>query len=272
MSGSTSARSSAGDGPGDTTLFMATAASYTSDGPTLPIIGGNGEHASPVTGTQSKSEVDQIRPAKRQKTDEKDDHATEKNTPNPEFAALYRPWTLLPPELLKQVERRTINNHFWEEQCIPIVYSKNQNVKSGINKLKALIGVEHDPDVKSLTSVKPAGHDALIAVSSQGPGTTKLVSIIEMTKRIASKAKRDGSVRTWYMYTSLTSIAREKRAGNKSADQDGQHAKDGDEEDKDAKIDEVPVLTVWLSLKSIPELTKAFGEQTFEAPAESGGE
>ncbi|KAJ4292338.1 hypothetical protein N0V90_008998 [Kalmusia sp. IMI 367209] len=264
---------------GDTTLFIATAASYASDGPTLPIIGGLSEHADSITKAQSREKTNSSTPVENKKTSTGVLAITK--APKFDSGPLYKPWTLLPPKLSKQIGRRLSHNHFWEENCIPIVFTKNQNIKSGINKIKAVLESEPGLDAAHVIHEKPKNQDTLIAVSAQGVGTTKLVGIIEMVKRLATSAKNDSPGQTWYMYTSLTSLAlhqwQAKRIGNSTTSQDvqektarGQQNEDSNKitgnehktSEKEANITNIPVLTVWMSLKSIPEFKTAFGEQT----------
>lgn len=236
------------DGVGDTTLFVATAASYASDGPTLPIIGGAGEHADWVAPNPKgrPTEEDAVsRPAKKQRTeddptkDSKDPEATSKKS-KVEVEGLYRPWTLLPVEVLPQIEKRLGGE--WREKVEVVVWTKNQNVKSGINRLKSLLGFEEAPDAdeKNGGEVKERKNDRLIAVSAYGEGTTKLVGIVETTKRIVGGVAKDESGETWFVYTILSSTS-----------------------ERDVK-NKVPVLTVWLSPKRIPEFRIAFGEQALD--------
>ncbi|OAG07274.1 uncharacterized protein CC84DRAFT_652033 [Paraphaeosphaeria sporulosa] len=246
--------SSAADGVGDTTLFIATADSYTSDGPTLPIIGGAGEHSDWVAPDPEdrQTEKDALpRPAKKQRA--KDDLS--KDSTNPEATSkkskvqvegLYQPWTLLPVEVLQQVEKRV--GREWRAKAEVVVWTKNQNVKSGINRLKSLLGFEEAPETGEKSGREVTGNrkDKLIAVSAYGEGTTKLVGIVEMTKRVVDGATKDSSGVTWFMYTVLSSTT-EKDVKNKA-----------------------PVLTVWLSPTRIPELNVTFGEQTFKVKRTTG--
>ncbi|KAF1973159.1 hypothetical protein BU23DRAFT_139420 [Bimuria novae-zelandiae CBS 107.79] len=265
MSASAPAEHSSGSGPdgvGDTTLFIATAASYASDGPTLPVIGGVSEHADLVRPSKATSDA---RPAKKRKTvDQPATEPTEEGAaakkPQVDLAPLYKPWTFLPPELLQHIEKRLGKS--WEEKVEAVVFTKNQNVKSGINRLKNLVGFEKthgsDETLEDSASKKDGG---LIAVSACSEGTTKLVGIVEMAKRIvgSGKEKKDGG-EPWCTYTVLTGLDIQKRQ-----EEDGRENVEDDKDkttDKDTKS-KTPVLTVWFSRKSIPEFKAAFGEQTF---------
>ena len=246
------------DGVGDTTLFAATAASFASDGPTLSIVGGLEERAgmtrpSPLTGDS--------RPSKKQKTSdglakEVDPATAAPKEPQIDLAPLYKPWTLLPTDLLPQIEKRLGGS--LEEDVEVVVWTKNQNVKSGINRLKALLGftAADGPDGKNKDATSSKNSGKLIAVSASGQGTTKMIGIVEMAKRIVGgrgdvKEVKDASSETWYAYTGLTGL---KMPAQQGEGNEGQEQNDGKK---------VPVLTAWFSRNSIPEFKKAFGEQTF---------
>lgn len=266
MSPSTIPAFSSGSGPdgiGDTTLFIATAASYTSDGPTLPIVGDTSAHMDQIQEIKTTNET---RPSKKRKT--KIGNATEPNEPSVavqqvqvDLTSLYKPWTLLPPELLQQIEKRLSGSV--ESKTEVIVWSKNQNIKSGINRLKALLGFsEFDgnrPQRCDATEHKKA--DGLISISAFGEATTKMIGIVEMAKRVVhgGKAEESGFAEPWYTYTSLTGLTREQM----SSDREGGLEREKRQTSKDDNKNKTPLLTVWISSKSIPELKTAFGEQTF---------
>ncbi|KAF9738468.1 hypothetical protein PMIN06_007360 [Paraphaeosphaeria minitans] len=248
--------SSGADGVGDTTLFIGTAASYASDGPTLPIIGSAGEHSDWVAPNPEDrpTEKDPLpRPAKKQRTQ---DHLSKVSTnpeasskrPKVEVEGLHQPWTLLPVEVLQQVEKRVAGER--GEKVEVVVWTKNQNVKSGINRLKSLLGFEEAPEAgeQSGREITTRRNDKLIAVSAYGEGTTKLVGIVEMTKRVVGGATKEASGETWFTYTVLSSTS-----------------------ERDVK-NKVPVLTVWLSPTRIPELKVTFGEQTFKVKRTTGAD
>ncbi|KAF2441851.1 hypothetical protein P171DRAFT_80634 [Karstenula rhodostoma CBS 690.94] len=249
--------SSGADGVGDTTLFIATADSYASDGPTLPIIGGAGEHSdwvAPNPKDRPTEEDATSRPAKKQRTKDLTKNSTDleitSKKPKVKVEGLYQPWTLLPVEVLQQVEKRVGRD--WRKKVEVVVWTKNQNVKSGVNRLKSLLGVEEAPgaEEKSGREIKERTNDRLIAISAHGEGTTKLVGIVETTKRVvgATKEATEASGETWFMYIVLSST-NERDVRNK-----------------------VPVLTVWLSPKCIPELKVTFGEQAFKLKRTSGAD
>ncbi|USP76526.1 uncharacterized protein yc1106_03800 [Curvularia clavata] len=255
---------------------------YSSEGPTLPIIG------APENETE---------PSKRRKaTNGNSSTATKKPSqqvlPSTIHPSLYEPWTRLPPNLFKQLSSQ--NRLQSTENIAPIVISKNQNVKSGINRLKTYLGAYKDPASTIELPDALKREDAIIAVSAQGEGTTKLVGIIDMVRRIVAPSEkeqdRNPQVETWAIYTMLTSVEVERKGGSteqavKSGDvEEAQNAQeDEDEEDeafepmdvdghslqdtgaeKDAmRKRKVPVLTVWMTRKKIPAFKSMFGEQTF---------
>lgn len=170
------------------------------------------------------------------------------------------------------------------ENIVPIVFTKNQNVKAGINRLKMLLGAS--PNNASTIETRDAmkQKDMAIAVSAQGDGTTKLVGIVDMARRIVAlekdNAKAEKETDTWWMYTTLTSIMTERRT--KPNDKEVQESQESQEEEafepmdidgqddankKRVEMRKVPVLTVWMTKKRIPELQEAFGEQSFQVHA-----
>ena len=136
--------------------------------------------------------------------------------------------------------------------------------------------------------------DVAIAVSAQGEGTVKLVSIVDMVRRVVAPTAKSklggGNVETWYMYTSLACIEVEKRSKavpnmihdtdqaekpKPIADEDAEEEEEAFETmDVDVPEQEqgqlqrqtikAPVLTVWMTKKKIPAFKEALGEQTFE--------
>jgi hypothetical protein len=225
-------------------------APYSSEGPTLPILGGAGEHgvhiavSAPAAGKRLQAEVEaghtgqqtQTRRSKQLKTSEV--AATQQSrqkpvpapqTANPELEPLKRPWMLLPPDLLAAVYKR-LGKSFWEENCVPVVMTRNQNIRSGVNKLKSYLGATTpNASVKNAKEVVEVlrSECLVIAVSAMGAATTKLVGVLEVLRRVVGGA--DGEVEAggegegvrqreeWYMYTNLGSILVEKKAriGNK---------------------------------------------------------
>lgn len=251
--------SSGADGVGDTTLFLATEASYASDGPTLPIVGGVGEHSNQVTpnprGRPTEENADR-RPTKKQRT--RDDLSKEPTDPEPAtkkskvaVEGLHQPWTLLPVDVSQQIEKRL--GAQWKGNVEVVVWTKNQNVKSGINRLKNLLSFQESPEseAKSGRKAPERSQAGLITVSAYGEGTTKLVGIVEMAKRVVGDGVKGGDGmdgETWFAYTILSSTS-EEEVKNK-----------------------VPVLTVWFSSRCVPELKAAFGEQNFKIRQATGAD
>ncbi|RAQ99368.1 hypothetical protein DDE82_008332 [Stemphylium lycopersici] len=251
------------------TTTIAATPPYSSEGPTLPIIGASDDNTN--------------HPKKRKARHGTSDVATKKPSQSPApptiHPSLYEPWTRLPPDLLKLLEshdrlRKT-------ENIVPVVFSKNQNVKSGINRLKTYLGAYKDPASTIELPEALKMDDLVIAVSAQGEGTTKLVGIVDMARRIVSPSAKEqddtGRVETWFMYNMLTSVdferktkVEEKKTQDTQEDDafepmdvDG-HAVEGTSAEKTTlHMRKVPVLTVWLTKKRISAFKSAFGEQTF---------
>jgi hypothetical protein len=274
----------------DSSAIAPSATPYSSEGPTLPIIGADTEQIIGLENAKSKSNGNTQEKAKSQGRDS-EKLVTSKATPDPTFLPiLYEPWSLLPAGLLKtltsQARLRGTQN------IVPVVFTKNQNVKSGINKLKTYLGAYKDKSqpLDMPEALKQA--DVIIAVSAQGQGTAKLVSILDVARRVIAPTAKNREIGlkidTWWMYTSLTSVEMEKsskKAPDASLDaqpsQRKQNAeKDDDEEEafeamevdtpaqekqqRQRKIVKDPVLTVWMTKKKISAFQEAFGEQTFD--------
>lgn len=260
--------------------ITATATPYSSEGPTLPISGADTEH--------SGKDTDKARIMS--------DQVTDRAQPVPTIhSSLYEPWTLLPNELVDLLSSQARLQG--TQNIVPVVFTKNQNVKSGINRLKTYLGAYKNesqpigiPDVLT----RP---DAIIAVSAQGDGTAKLVSILDVARRVVAPSIKDKKmveeigtkINTWWLYTSLTSVEVEKKIRVTSGANDSekldakvrakQKNEDSEEEafepmdvdmpvrQKDQRQNQkikAPVLTVWLTKKQIPAFKDAFGEQSFE--------
>lgn len=265
---------------------------YSSEGPTLPIIGGDiSSGGSPAIAPKLGGRAVKKRKLANGDAQEtpvpgKEVERNDERIQRTDLEPLYEPWTLLPPALRKSFEAKPNRKPFGED-AISIVFTKNQNIKAGINRLKAHLGA--DPPSGSMPSSiqDTLGKDrSMIAVSAQGEATTKLVGIMEMLKRIVgSSGEEEGGERVveeWYMYTSLSSRVVErqkKRKGNNKGDTDdgeeeegfetlGQIHKRDQEEGRSKKT--VPVLTVWMSKRRIPEFRDVFGEQTFHVLVSRG--
>lgn len=279
---------------GDITMATATPP-YSSDGPTLPVIGSTTEPSSGIPKAAKAENTKDSKAETKRKAQSHSSNTATKKQKQPENPAtndhtLYEPWTLLPPELLKLLESqarlRTTQN------VIPVVFTRNQNVKSGINRLKTYLGAYRDP--ASTIEIPDAlkEEDSVIAVSAQGQGTPKLASIMDMVRRIVAPSGEDmdasAKVETWWMYTALTSVETERRL--EPADKEMQDTVDeaekiqeSEEEDAFEPINihgqggqaqeedgaeaiqkrKVPVLTVWMTRKKIAAFKNAFGEQSF---------
>lgn len=293
MSSSEDPTSSKGE-EGDT-LALATMIPYSSDGPTLPVLGSSREQginamnaamAGPATSagasytlpvTSDPKNHSELRTTCSASSTKSQVHSA----PKIDLGPLQEPWKLLPPELLKAVEVRLGGEHLLEQSCVPVVFTKNQNIQSGINRLKAYLGHQQTPNFTSGIENKLLKENLVIAVSAQGEATTKLVGILEMVKRIVAPLQGDSKqiekIGEWHQYTALSSRRIEKQT-KKGPDQhrgdtgtQGE-ANNGEDEDcfearrtmqEDAKFRTIPVLTTWLSKESIPELKDAYGELVF---------
>ncbi|XP_014556916.1 hypothetical protein COCVIDRAFT_15755 [Bipolaris victoriae FI3] len=256
----------------DTTTVTATPP-YSSEGPTLPIIGAQEIGSNPTKKRKASNNTQSTAPKKQ----------SQEGSPHTIHPSLYEPWTRLPPDLLKLLESQT--RFQGTRNVIPVVFSKNQNVKSGINRLKTYLGAYRDPTSTIDMPDALKREDVIIAVSAQGEGTTKLVGIVDMVRRIVAPSGKeevgDGPVETWAMYTMLTSIDIERKArvadvqkkeveeaeseeeeeAFESMDVDG---RGGQKEKDEVKMKKVPVLTIWMTRKKIPAFRNAFGEQMFK--------
>ncbi|KAF2709382.1 hypothetical protein K504DRAFT_344586, partial [Pleomassaria siparia CBS 279.74] len=229
-------------------------APYSSEGPTLPILGNAG-----VTRGNTKAADAENRPNKKRKiTPEATTAAAPTKakktkpvqpppTPNPDLAPLQKPWTLLPPALLEAIHVR-LGQGFWEENCLPVVITRNQNIRSGVNKLKTYLGAEVrktgtvvDKDVEEVLSSK----NLVIAISAMGEATTKLLGVLEVLKRVVGGAeeKAEGSddlrsdaetckapeQKMWYTYTALssTTVHRKVKGGDKAKPKVGDMTENG---------------------------------------------
>jgi hypothetical protein len=251
---------------------------YSSDGPTLPIIG--------VADATSKTAEGEKANKKRKAQDGNASSVPKKASQPPSsqhtiHPTLYSPWTRLPTELLRSLEMQ--NRLRGAQNIVPVVFSKNQNVKSGINRLKTYLGAYKDPASSIEIPQALKEDDVLIAVSAQGEGTTKLVGIMDMVRRIVKPSGDDSTVETWWMYTMLSSIEIEMAGQAREEEEHGENATTQDSAEEEAfepmdvdagevqgKKEEhtprkriTPVLTVWMTKKKILAFKSAFGEQCF---------
>jgi hypothetical protein len=197
------------------------------------------------------------------------------------LAPLYQPWILLPAPLRAALGTRLQN---FETNVVPVVYTKNQNIKSAVNKLSKYLTTGASMTNPSSTQGRqelPNSPKKIVAVSAQGDATTKLAGVIEMIKRILKPAvDQDGSVdiQDWYIYTSLASRTVEKQANTKKTGKESAAEVTDEEEiafeslaaisDKDQEARSsnktVAVLTVWLSRTAMREFKDAFGEEKIQ--------
>ncbi|KAJ4338708.1 hypothetical protein N0V87_003832 [Didymella glomerata] len=255
---------------------LPTAATDTSDSPTLPILGAseaNKEASKREHGTKRKRTTDAPTQSKKAAIEGK-------KTNHP---ALYTPWLLLPPKQRRDIEER-------KDEVEVIVYSKNQNVKAGIGRLVRCVGAaqaESDKTVVDQEVEDVNDEEKMIVVSAQGEGTAKLVGIVDMVRRIVAEhnkgeEKNGGEEGTkWYTYTVLSNVeivrpsktlgeAQRQEQGGEEVNDDEAEAMDVDEEggavqetqqSKEEEMRKVPVLSVWISRKRMVGWREAFGEQ-----------
>jgi hypothetical protein len=263
----------------NSTATTTAATPYSSEGPTLPIIGEDYEH----------NAISKKRKAQAQDVEKL---STQRTQPIATFhPALFTPWTLLPAELCKSlVSQARLRG---AENVVPVVFTKNQNVRAGINRLKTYLGAYKDQSQSLDTPEALKENDVILAYSAQGEGTAKLVSILDVARRAVAPGDKgkeeDEQTVEWWVYTSLASVEVEKKAKITSEaiedvklGQDRQVILEEDEEEEDAfepmEVDtphqeeeqqrkqmiKAPVLTVWMTKKNIPALKEAFGEQVWE--------
>jgi len=238
---------------------------YSSEGPTLPIIGAPED--APTAGKKRKAQ-DKINGTASKKP-------SQPPSPPTIHPSLYEPWTLLPTELRKLPE--TQKRMRATQNIVPVVLSKNQNIKSGINRLKTYLGAYKDPASTIEMPEALKEDDVIIAVSAQGEGTTKLVGIVDMVQRIVAPSggedDKHGKEEAWWTYTMLTSVevdweiktSRPTDKGDADVEktQSTQKQDELSNENKTMKRRKIPVLTVWMTKKRIAAFRNVFGEQTF---------
>lgn len=180
------------------------------------------------------------------------------------------------------------------------MYSRNQNVRSGIERLLRVVGAapakrsEEEETHQGPGNEKEAGYvndvDKMVVVSAQGEGTVKLVGIVDMVRRIVAEGRskavaagKDGKKEGagWYIYTVLSSVE-VARAKTATGEQRGQEHSDVEVNDAEAEamdIDDdggavqetqqsakedmkkVPVLSVWMSRRTLVGWKEAFGQE-----------
>jgi hypothetical protein len=268
----------------DASAAIATATPpYSSEGPTLPLIEGNGEH----TTDANASALDAKTPEKNggaSKGRNGKVQATKRAQPiNTNHPGLYKPWTLLPREILGPLlsQSRLAD----AQNVVPVVCTKNQNIKSAVVRLKTYLGAYVDQKNPMEVPVVLKEKGSIIAISAQGEGTAKLVTIVDLARRVVKPdpalSVEDMTVQIWRMYMSLASVEIEQKTRIKSHDTaqgDARTTEETQEEeafepmeidvpnqktDETAHTRKVPVLTVWMSRTEIPAFKEAFGQQTF---------
>lgn len=270
---------------------------YSSEGPTLPVIGGRNRVQ---TDGDARAGGEDGGARKRKRMDDtgrmKDAANTEQENGDgkrrkvgqeqksaasaagrSDLQPLYEPWTLLPDTVRKSAEKRMATNA-WEDNVTSVVYTRNQNIKSGINRLKALL--PSTPEREEQGAASPGKKKDLIAISAQGEATIKLTGIIDMAKRFLKPTHNTRTpphpyinVQTWYSYICLSNRIVTQP---KTSKPNGEEAKNDDEDAFESVLDfereeeekkkaerNVPVLTVWLSKSRIEEFREAFGEDCF---------
>lgn len=260
---------------------------YSSEGPTLPLINGEGKNTINLNGdgmdvSTGNADRDVIKKRKLRK-DGEEGSATNQPQRKTNHPGLYEPCTLLPREILGPLmtQARLAN----VQNAVSIVFTRNQNIRSGIIRLRTYLGAHVDEENPMEVPEVLNDKGSVIAISAQGEGTVKLVTIVDMARRIVkpgpAQPKDDKLVETWRMYMSLASVEVEqkKRTNPDAAAQSkADLTEEADEEDAfepmelDAPekrteeatgVRKVPVLTVWISRKEIAAFKEAFGEQTF---------
>jgi hypothetical protein len=259
---------------------------YSSEGPTLPVI--NGENATKVEDSHGNMSANTFEELIGKTTRIRNRNTTTNVTVDHRPVAtihpsLYEPWNLLPDDLLQSTEVQTRFNK--AQKVLPVVFTRNQNVKAGINRLKTYLGAYKDTKIPIEMPEKLRQTDLIIAISAQGDGTPKLVSILDMVRRVVAPGayrKEDaGTVDTWWLYISLGSVEVKKKKDHiaSGGGQDSGQTQETEEDEafEPMELDEqsngeaqeklitrkMPVLTAWMTKKAIPMFKAAFGEQTF---------
>jgi hypothetical protein len=168
-----------------------------------------------------------------------------------------------------------------------VVWTRNQNVRAGVNKLKNLL----------CATPREGQEGKLVAVSALAQGATKLVGIVDVAVRVVGggeggdgQEKREGT--TWFLYTVLSGVLVPKGRGGDgdtlAERKEAQGEGDAVDVDLDLKVDvdgdgvgpagehggavhqvrqsaqdmkRVPVLTVWMSRRSMAGWRDVFGEK-----------
>ncbi|UPX16799.1 uncharacterized protein EKO05_0007184 [Ascochyta rabiei] len=184
---------------------------YSSDGPTLPLLSASTLQVAPNDRKRKRAPASEVQGREEGGRGGAEKAAERRGTHHP---ALYKPWTLLPPKLSKVVEEMQRGRENGASGVEVVVFSKNQNVRSGVNRLKKHI------------SSAPRRGDAdtadLLAVSAQGAAVVKLVGIVDVVRRVVGAAaaapttekegeeegeeKKEREVVKWYTYPVLSHV------------------------------------------------------------------
>ncbi|XPT01007.1 hypothetical protein M3J09_010151 [Ascochyta lentis] len=201
------------------TTSPAHAPPYSSDGPTLPLLSAH---------TTKLSSADKNRKRKRTVDQAPQPHPQPHRAHHPK---LYEPWTLLPGKLEREVKK--LGEGKGKGGVEVLVFSRNQNVKAAVNKLRVLLssqngGTENrdeggNEDGSGSDGGSKTENAGIIAISAQGEGTVKLVGILELARRIIGAPSNNGAPTTrskeegkdekvrnrvhWHTYTLLSSVA-----------------------------------------------------------------
>ncbi|KAH8695707.1 hypothetical protein GQ44DRAFT_719457 [Phaeosphaeriaceae sp. PMI808] len=260
---------------------------YSSEGPTLPIIGAAEEPERRNNKVMNSNVVSNKKVEKYKKAESEGPlgHSIQRTQPSATIhPALFEPWNFLGTVLFKLLQSQ--NRIRVAQNIVPVVFTKNQNINAGIKRLKTYLGAYRGDITSTKVQDSLEQRDVIIVISAHGVGTTKLVSIIDVLKRavspITKEAKDSNMVDTWYMYTLLTSIEEERKIQTASEvnaeielDQNTQGTEEEDafepmgtilsEKDKgqdQVKPRKVPVLSIWMTRIQIPRFKDVFGEQT----------
>ena len=263
----------------------ATTAPLSSEGPTLPILGASQASSEDGSGRKRKRTTTTTT-ATCSAVSKEGMAAGGKRTPRApgrtNHASLYAPWELLP-----QRERRAVENEGTGRVEV-LVWTRNQNVRAGVNRLKTLLSRGGVGETDQAEGDEGDGEGEVVAVSAQGEGTVKLVGIVDVALRVVA-GRQDGGEGEgdeaqggkWFVYTVLSSVlvprgrkdggdeAAEGKEGEGDAmdvDGDGDGAAGGGavQEVKQAVgegMKKIPVLTVWMSRRRMVGWKEVFGER-----------
>lgn len=248
----------------------ATTAPLSSEGPTLPILSASQTLNANGSGTGKKRKRTTVDTTTATSTAPATGEKHTSRAPGrTNHEQLYEPWELLPARERKGIEERGT------EKVEAVVWTRNQNVRAGVNRLKALLC--------ATPTAMGDKEDVVVAVSAQGEGTVKLVGIVDVGLRVVGEGiegKEAG--RKWFVYTVLSSVdvsrgrtvKGDELAGGKEGDAmdvdgdgEGEAVEDGGAVQEVTKTPgeggtkKVPVLTVWMSTRRMAGWREVFGER-----------